>query len=531
MDDYNLYFGCAHTQFHPKKHLQFQNGYPDGTKSWEEFVERAFQFAQGYLDFFPIIYYPAYTFRMSGDFIVESVGEKEEFADEWRKINELSRRYNKAGTLVTYPGYEWTGNRRRWGDHNVIFYDEEEAVLDLSMDVVDLFEGLRSRRAMAIPHHTGYRVGYRGKDWDHHDPEISPVAEVFSVHGSSEAIDAPYDLRMNAAMSPRVSGGTIQDGLNRGREFGVIASGDNASGFPGRWGMGLAAVWARDLSRKSIWEALSNRRTYGITGDRMRLEFSADGVPMGSELSTDGTVVFNGLVEGSDAIDRIELIRNGRVLNTLCHRGTWDAGPGTTQDDTMEVKLRVELGWGPPPNKGVVLGNKEWNGSLSVKGGDIVDVERCFTRGGQKVSQNASDVEWKLTTGINKTPYPHSDSQQALVFTIRGNKKTIIEIVSESVSFTTGIEEACEKSSMIAHPEAAQKYVADKHGLTDYENRLQKEYTNSYKTLIHRAVPRAAYDVPFRFEDTPPSGESYYYLRVSQDNGQMAWSSPIWVVA
>jgi hypothetical protein len=34
----------------------------------------------------------------------------------------------------------------------------------------------------------------------------------------------------------------------------------------------------------------------------------------------------------------------------------------------------------------------------------------------------------------------------------------------------------------------------------------------------------------FTFRDAePPPGQSYYYVRVEQADGQMAWSSPIWV--
>jgi len=36
--------------------------------------------------------------------------------------------------------------------------------------------------------------------------------------------------------------------------------------------------------------------------------------------------------------------------------------------------------------------------------------------------------------------------------------------------------------------------------------------------------------VEVEFEETPPEGESFYYLRVVQDNGERAWSTPIWVV-
>lgn len=30
-------------------------------------------------------------------------------------------------------------------------------------------------------------------------------------------------------------------------------------------------------------------------------------------------------------------------------------------------------------------------------------------------------------------------------------------------------------------------------------------------------------------DDNPGSGEHYYYLRFTQDNGEQAWSTPIWV--
>ena len=47
--------------------------------------------------------------------------------------------------------------------------------------------------------------------------------------------------------------------------------------------------------------------------------------------------------------------------------------------------------------------------------------------------------------------------------------------------------------------------------------------------FVHTARPAAA-TAGFTFRDNePPAGESYYYVRVEQADGQMAWSSPIWV--
>jgi hypothetical protein len=525
MEGLYCYFGCAHTQFHTRKHTQFADGYPDGTESWEEFIERAFQYARGYIDFFPLIYYPSYTYYPSGDYMSESVGMKDGFIEEWEIIKALTKKYNQPGELVTFPGYEWSGDRRLWGDHNVIYIDEENAPLDLSMDAPDLFANLRKTEAYAIPHHTAYRVGNRGKDWSFHDPRISPVAEIFSVHGSSEGIGTPYDMRMNASMSPRVSGGTIQDGLAGGNKFGIIASGDNGKGFPGRWGIGLAAVWAEELTRRSIWDALAQRRTYGITGDRIILDFRADGSPMGSEFRTAGEVIFHGSVTGSDSLDRLELIRNGRVVDTCCRRGKWEL-PASGE---VEIKLRLEFGWGPPPGKGIVIPEKGWHGFLEMLDGEITGLERCFTRGGQQTEMEDKRAGWSLTTSVNTAPYPEKESQQALIFTLRGKPDSRVRIVSESREYTADFRELVSGASVLFHPEEARKIAAEKFGLTEYENQPQKEYANSYKTVIHRAIPSSGYRAEYTCREKPPAGENYYYLRITQDNGQAAWSSPVWI--
>ena len=49
--------------------------------------------------------------------------------------------------------------------------------------------------------------------------------------------------------------------------------------------------------------------------------------------------------------------------------------------------------------------------------------------------------------------------------------------------------------------------------------------------LIHRLVPDELARASFEFTDSPGTekAEDYYYLRVTQENGQVAWSSPIWV--
>ena len=47
--------------------------------------------------------------------------------------------------------------------------------------------------------------------------------------------------------------------------------------------------------------------------------------------------------------------------------------------------------------------------------------------------------------------------------------------------------------------------------------------------LVHRAVLEAQYTMQARVEDEPERETDYYYLRVAQENGHWAWTSPIWV--
>ena len=45
--------------------------------------------------------------------------------------------------------------------------------------------------------------------------------------------------------------------------------------------------------------------------------------------------------------------------------------------------------------------------------------------------------------------------------------------------------------------------------------------------VAHRAVPPQGYRLEGRYIDAG-GAPAFYYLRVTQENGQMAWASPVW---
>lgn len=490
--------------------------YPEIT--WER-LEKIFEAAKGHLDFLPIAYYPFIWYEVNG-LVVESCGHRDKFIDEWTLIQEAVAKMNSPGEFVTFLGYEWHGNRKRYGDHNVYYLRDYEP-LDASETLPELYENLRGRGGIAIPHHTGYQVGERGKDWDFHDDDLSPFVEIYSAHGSSEGCDTPFTLNRNMDMAPRVSGGTVREGLERGYRLGITCSGDNHNDFAGVWGNGLMAVYAESLSRESIWDAFMNRRIYGVTGDRIKLRFTANDHIMGEYFSSEKPVRIEVEVEGSHAIDRVEIIKNGRVVYTYCHQGAWDIPDGM---ESIKAKLRIECGWGPQIRFGVKGLPKVWDGYLEVMDGRLLSVEPCFTDFGQKIT---SIYERACSFIFTTKP----KAIQGIVIEVESHPKGGIVLELDSRTFNFQLEDLFKKSTVIALKDEAVRMIKDQFGLPPEGVENPDIYWHhAYKAKIHLAIPEKAYHVKVSYTDEKPKeGLNYYYVRVTQVNGQIAWSSPVWV--
>ncbi|MFH1569893.1 MAG: DUF3604 domain-containing protein [Gemmatimonadota bacterium] len=477
------------------------------------------------VDFCAVLCYPFVWERHAG-FRVESTRNRPEFAERWQRLRELNRAHCDPGEFTTFLGYEWHGNRTRYGDHNVIYLGEDEP-LDDAWELPELFAHLRSRQALALPHHTGYAAGWRGKDWDCHDDELSPVMEVFSAHGSSEGVDTPLPMAANGSMAPRVSGGTYQDALARGLRIGAIASNDGP-GLPGRWGLGRAAVWAERCTREAIWEALKARRAYAATGDRIELDLRVAGQPMGAVVAAGDAIVAEVEVRGAAPVDRIELVLNGEVADTYCHGGRWQRcapGPG-------RYKVRIEWGWGPATHYGFPPGpDLAWQCRLGLEGARLLGVERCFTVPGNRlVEQRYDGCAWHSTTarrGANHT----FGMTQALVVEVEGHAAAHLHLEMDGQRLSVALADLLLGSRLVPLVDEAREAVQRELGLTEREVANPDAYFhNARKVLLHRAVPEAAYRVRHAFADLPlKQGSNYLYVRASQVNGQLAWSSPVWL--
>ncbi|MEW6360073.1 MAG: DUF3604 domain-containing protein [Planctomycetota bacterium] len=275
-----------------------------------------------------------------------AVSDHMEFAyaknpDAWAEVQEKTRDYYEEGKFVTLRGFEWTSNT--YGHRNAYFPDDiiEPSYWTLSDQAAyyqreltpeqfyRLFEG---RDVLLIPHHTIYNY-----DWSHHNPELERLVEIYSCWGSSEFSGNPlWDKR-------EVDGGSVRDALNRGYRLGVMASSDTHDSCPGRccagnraaninYKHGILGVYAESLTRRAVYEALKARRCFGATGERIRLEFSINEMFMGEEMVLESPEVPRRLylkVIGTDRIERVEIICNGKAAYTLAGESDYFAADWT----------------------------------------------------------------------------------------------------------------------------------------------------------------------------------------------------------
>ena len=209
--------------------------------------------------------------------------------EKWTIGKHMNEYFLDEGKFVTFLSFEW--QHSQYGDKVIHFLGGDMPYLPIDdpryADPPSLYEALRGTDAFIISHHPGYEMDLHvpGTRWETVQTDIDRLAEIWSMHGSSEGFD-PTDRPI---VPPRRPGG-VYDGLRQGAHMGIVAGSDTHTARPGGsvgeprpyWG-GLCAVWARELTRRSLFEAFKARRTYALTGSRIVLRFSVNDAFMGSD--------------------------------------------------------------------------------------------------------------------------------------------------------------------------------------------------------------------------------------------------------
>ncbi|UCG16530.1 MAG: DUF3604 domain-containing protein [Phycisphaerales bacterium] len=412
-------------------------------------------------------------------------------ADMWREVNAAVQRHHDPPRFCTVPAYEWSPARATlsttapYGDHNVYFEKHgariskaEDADSHTLPKLYRCLDAVRDTRVQVIPH-VGGAIG----NWDYHHPAFETLAEIYSVHGGFEAF------------------GEIA--LQKGYTVGFVGASDSHSGqiggFPpgnvaGHYTHGgLTAAWVRENSRSAFLEALANRRVYATSGPRILLTFRINGQPMGTVIETDRTPTIEAEVFGNAPLLVIEVIKNGRVIHTWHnaydrHRQlTLLWGNRVEQADLLDFDRSL---WS------YYIRHVDWRGRAKVDSGGLSLKHTCsFDYPKDRiVRETQEEIRW-----ISQT----RGDWDGVTLTL-GPRPTGLTL--ELGPYTTTLDVNELQDGLTEHNLGASDRLIIAKG-----NPLERHATLHLEdfSILHRW--------------------NYYYLRVLQADGEMAWSSPVWI--
>lgn len=411
----------------------------------------------------------------------------------WRTIQRTTAAYDEPGRFVTFPGWEWSGNTGLGGDRNVLYKTEgglisrssralvgaDEAVGPCSETAEELFDRLESqeRDVMLFAH-----VGGRYADLQRHREGLEPAVEVHSAWGTFEWM--------------------LEDAFRLGYRVAIVANSDGHKGRPGASSPGastfgsyggLTCILAERLDRDAVWQAYQSRRVYATTGARIALDFSAGDSPMGSIVEVDRSAPpeFQLAVHGTGPIERVE-IRNGmRVLKTVRTYGPQDLAD------------RVKVLWQGATVRG--RGRQvDWDGGLRIEGNRI----RCFETVNfhnleKTCTQTKPDeLAWRsITTGGVAGVIVQLETPAAGRLRVRTAQKSFTASIAR-----LGVDGRAYELGGVGKRIGAWRLPA----------------AGGSRSLSLRFRPDQA-DLD--------RGDNPLYAHVVQEDGHMAWSSPIYLVA
>jgi hypothetical protein len=247
----------------------------------------------------------------------------------WAEIVQAARRFHEPHRFVTFLAFE--ADSVGPANHRNIYWKTGEGepydMQGREHGTVEQFKAwCQGRDVLVVPHHPaiwwnpGPARGQGACRLEEGPADKQPIVEIYSKHGTSEHAGNHRPLRGHAG------GGFVWDLLEAGHRFGLVAGSDTHWANPGsssieagpfdtlQYRSGLAAVWARELTREAIWEAIFARRTFATTYPRVILRVRAGDVRMGQEGACPHPRRLEVELFSPLHVNRVELIRNAELI-------------------------------------------------------------------------------------------------------------------------------------------------------------------------------------------------------------------------
>ena len=412
--------------------------------------------------------------------------------DEWQRLRREIDRFHEDGRCVIFVGYEWSGMTPGGGDRNVMYkgdvaslhrssHAEVGDMGDAATDcfpVTELFREFDGRDdVMLIPHIGGRYADIVG----FHDPRLERVVEIYSDWGRFEWL--------------------LEDALRSGYRVGFVANSDGHKGRPGAshpgastfgaYG-GLTCVLVESLTREAVFEAIRQRRCYGVTAaQRIHVELAVNGLAMGAEARARGPVTITGRVAGTGALERIDVFRGLEIIRAIAPYAPAD----------FEGSARYRIAWAGSRVRGRDRLTR-WDGSLELSAGRILDAVPFAMENPEKgiAEQTATRIAWiSTTTGDDDGVDITLDAPADAVLRFR---TPVIDLDMRLGDLAGG---------------ATRTFPAGGIDLRVFMRRLPARGFTRELAIDHT-------------DPAPPPGAcAAYWIRATQEDGAQAWTSPVYL--
>jgi hypothetical protein len=251
-------------------------------------------------------------------------------------------------------------------------------------------------------------------------------------------------------------------------------------------------VLAESLTREAVVEATRARRCYGVSAaQRIDVELSVNGLPMGAEGRATGPVRVTGRVAGTGPLERVDVLRGLDLVRSV--------SPYTAA--SYEGSARYRIAWAGSRVRGRDRLTR-WDGSLELSAGRIVEAEAFAMENPEKGITHRADtrIAWiSNTTGDDDGVDVTLDAPPGAVLRLR---TPVIDLDVALADLADG---------------ATRLFPAGGVDLRVFARRLPaRDLTRELIVDVTDAPP-------------PPGVCAACWLRVTQEDGAQAWTSPVYL--
>lgn len=435
----------------------------------------------------------------------------------WDELNRITADLDAPGEFIALPGYEWSGNTSLGGDRNVYFPTEGRTIRRSSHALID---GGDIAGTDALTAGKLFEDLAEAGEWD--------VVTYAHCGGRYADIEVAHDGRFERSVEVHSSWGTfewlLEDAFRLGYRVGVVANSDGHKGRPGasypgagKFGAigGLTCFSMESLTRENLLDCMRKRRHYGTTGGtngRMIIDVEAKfDAPatvysddpsifhnaQGTETTSakmgdivhlpEGSMILTGKVETTSPIERIEVFNGTGLVQTI---RSFDA-------DALGARIRIL--WEGAEYRGRFR-QVIWDGTAEISDNDVLDATPInFLNRDKVLTRNGNCLSWEaLTTG----------NFGGVDIRLQDASTGRLKFATPLVNFDVPISDIGTEDMLFDEGDKLPRFVR--------VFRLPETLTSTSHTL----------SVPI---ELAPSGDNPIFLRLTQEDGTRAWTSPIYV--